>query len=210
MLGNQHPFSSLAMFTDSPFAVCRSLLATKEESRTANRGLRPNGFTLIELLIVVAIVGLLGSISMAIYRSARIRAGETSAIGTLHAINQAQFTFAQLCGNQRFAPTLVALGTPMPTTGQAFLSPDLATDPVNKGGYQFTMVGTAVTDSGETCTGGTPLESYQLTADPQKPGVTGSRFFATNTDRVVFEDADKTFAPDMPERGAPSHGVEMK
>jgi hypothetical protein len=26
----------------------------------------------------------------------------------------------------------------------------------------------------------------------------------------VYEDPDKTFAPEMPERGAPSHGVEMK
>jgi hypothetical protein len=49
-----------------------------------------------------------------------------------------------------------------------------------------------------------------VTADPLTPGVSGTRFFATNTDRVVYEDADKTFAPDMPERGEPSHGVEMK
>src|SRR3954454_1010418 len=125
-----------------------------------------NGFTLIELLIVVAIVGVLASISMAIYRSARVRAGETSAIATLHAINQAQFAFAQLCGNQRYAPTLASLGAPMPTTGQGFISPDLGADPLIKSGYQFTMAGTAATDTGLTCTGGTPVESYQVTADP--------------------------------------------
>lgn len=168
------------------------------------------GFTLIELLIVVAIVGILLSVSMAIYRSARIRAGETSAISTLQAINQAQFAFAQLCGNQRYAPTLASLGAPMPTTGQAFLSPDLAADPLTKSGYQFTMTGTGVTDTGLTCTGGTPVESYQVTADPVQPGLSGNRFFATNTDRFVYEDPEKTFAPEMPERGAPTHGVEMK
>lgn len=171
---------------------------------------RSQGFTLVELLIALSIVGILLSVSMAIYRSARIRAGETSAIATLHAINQAQFEFAQLCGNQRFAPTLVSLGTPMTTTGHAFLSPDLAADPLQKGGYRFTMAGTAVTDTGQTCTGGTPLESYQITADPLTPGISGTRFFATNTDRIVYEDSEKTFAPDMPERGGPSHGVEMK
>src|SRR4051812_32982736 len=171
---------------------------------------RPDGFTLIELLIVVAVIGVLASVSMAISRSARIRAGETSAIATLHAINQAQFAFAQLCGNQRYAPTLASLAAPMPTTGQAFLSPDLGADPLAKGGYQFTMDGTTVTDTGLTCTGGTPVESYHVTADPLRPGISGSRFFATNTDRAVYEETDKTFAPDMPERGAPSHGVEMK
>jgi prepilin-type N-terminal cleavage/methylation domain-containing protein len=170
----------------------------------------PAGFTLIELLIVLGIIGILASVSMAIYRSARIRAGETAAIATLHAINEAQFAFSQLCGNQRFAPTLASLGTVMPTTGHAFISPDLAVDPLSKSGYQFTMAGTAVTDAGLTCTGGTPVESYQVAADPLKAGISGSRFFATNTDRVVYEDSEKTFAPDMPERGAPSHGVEMK
>ncbi len=170
---------------------------------------RSSGFTLIELLIVLAVVGILLSISMAIYRSARIRAGEASAISTLHAINQAQFAFSQLCGNQRYAPNLASLVAPMPTTGQGFLSPDLGIDPLLKAGYQFTMAGTVVTDTGLTCTGGTPIESYQVTADPVRPGISGNRFFATNTDRVVYEDPDKTFAPEMPERGAPSHGLEV-
>ena len=94
----------------------------------------PSGFTLVELLIVLAIVGILASVSMAIYRNSRVNAGETSAVATLQAINEAQFAFSQLCGNQRYAPTLASLGTPMPTSGQAFLSPDLAVDPLQKAG----------------------------------------------------------------------------
>jgi prepilin-type N-terminal cleavage/methylation domain-containing protein len=185
-------------------------------SGTAGRAIRsqlsndPAGFTLVELLIVVAIIGVLASVSMALYRSARVRAGEATALATLHAINQAQFAYAQLCGNQRYAPTLAALATPMPTSGQPFVSPDLGVDPLAKNGYQFTMAGTPVTEPIQTCTGITPLESYQVTAEPLRPGLSGNRFFATNTDRVVYEDAEKTFATDMPEKGAPSHGAEMK
>ena len=171
---------------------------------------RQAGFTLIELLLVIAIVGILASISMALYRNARVRAGETTAVATLQAINQAQFAFAQACGNQRYAASLASLATAMPSTGQAFVSPDLGADPLVKSGYQFTMAGTAVTDASLTCTGGTPVESYQVTADPVRPGISGSRFFATNTDRVLYEDAEKTFATDMTEKGTPNHGLEMK
>jgi prepilin-type N-terminal cleavage/methylation domain-containing protein len=168
------------------------------------------GFTLVELLIVLAIIGVLASVSMALYRNARVRAGESTAIATLDSINQAQFAFAQLCGNQRYAPSFAALATPMPSSGQAFVSPDLGMDPLVKGGYQFVMAGAPVTVAEQTCSGLIPVESYQVTAEPVKPGLSGNRFFATNTDRVVYEDAEKTFATDMPEKGAPAHGVEMK
>ena len=167
------------------------------------------GFTLIELLIVIAIVGILASISMALYRHARINGDEASAVATLQAINQGQFAFAQACGNQRYAPTLASLATPMPSTGNAFLSPDLTADPLLKNGYQFVMSGAPVTDDTKACTGVPLLESYQLTADPVRPGVWGVRFFATNTERVIFEDT-ATFTGSMPETGAPGHGAELK
>lgn len=174
------------------------------------RGIDAAGFTLVELLIVVVIVAILASVSMAQYRSARVRAGETTAAATLQALNQAQFAFALACGNQRYAPSLVSLATPMPSTGHAFVSPDLGVDPLVKSGYRFAMGGTEVTDSGLTCTGGRPVESYRITADPVTPGLSGNRYFATNTDRVLYEDGEKTFETDMPEKGAPTHGVEMK
>ena len=49
------------------------------------------GFTLVELLLVMLILSILMTISVANYRQARLRGSEASAIGALVAMNQAQF-----------------------------------------------------------------------------------------------------------------------
>ena len=174
------------------------------------RTARGAGFTLVELLIVLAIVGVVVAVGMAGFRVARVRGNETAAVAALTAINQAQVAFAQVCGNGKFAPTLAALGTPMPTTDRAFLSPDLTTgETVVKSGYLFVLQGTEAVDAKPACTGVNPVSGYQVTADPLIPGSTGDRFFSTSTDRVVYEDK-ATFIGTMPETGAPEHGAEIK
>jgi len=170
---------------------------------------RSAGFTLVELLIVFAIVGVLAAIGVAGYRLARLRSAEAATIAALDAINQAQFAYFQTCGKQRYAPSLTALGTPIPG-GDPFLSPDLTSaDVIVKSGYQIQMDGPQVTDIGTTCSGATPVETYQVTADPVTPGSTGMRFFGSNTDRVIFEDS-ATFTGNMPLTGRPSHGEEIR
>jgi prepilin-type N-terminal cleavage/methylation domain-containing protein len=171
---------------------------------------RDRGFTLIELLLVMAIVGILLATAMAGHRMTRVRAQETATIAALRAINEAQVAFSLTCGNDRYAPTLTSLAAPAPATGVAYLSPDLTSaDVVQKSGYLITMGGTPVTEDIKTCTGVVPVDSYQVTADPITPGVTGNRFFGTNTDRAIFEDL-ATFTGNMPERGAPGHGAEIR
>ncbi len=171
---------------------------------------RPAGFTLIELLIVFAVLGIVLAVSMTGYRLARVRGNESAALAALTAINQAQSSFAQVCANGRFAPSLTALGKPMPTTGHAFISPDMTvSDPLVKSGYRFVMTGTEDPDTKPACNDEVPVSTYQLTADPLNPGITGARFFGTNTDRIVYEDS-VTFAGNMPEKGAPGHGAEIK
>jgi prepilin-type N-terminal cleavage/methylation domain-containing protein len=168
------------------------------------------GFTLVELLIVMAIVGVLAAVGVAGYRLVKVRAAESAAISALSAINQAQFAYAQTCGNQKYSPTLAGLGVPAPTTGKAFLSPDLTVDPAIKSGYQFVLTGSsAPLDGPRTCNDLVPVTTYAITGDPVSPGVTGLRFFGSNTDRVIYSDS-ATFAGEMPETGAPGHGAEIK
>ena len=170
---------------------------------------REGGFTLVELLIVFAIVCVVTSLAAAGYRHSRAKAGEAVAVAGLQTINQAQFAFAQTCGNQRYSPTLAGLGTPAPTTGRAFISPDMAADPVVKSGYQFVLAATPTPDAPTACNGIATVPAYQVTADPTSRGVSGIQFFATNTDRIVYADS-ATYAGNMPETGAPGHGVEVK
>jgi prepilin-type N-terminal cleavage/methylation domain-containing protein len=167
------------------------------------------GFTLLELLVVMCIVAVIASLAMAGFRHARSNSGEAIASAALRTITQAQFAFAQTCGDQRYSPTLSGLGVPAPSTGQAFLSPDLVGDPIVKSGYRFAMAGTPATDGRQTCNGLAPVVTYQVTADPTASGVSGSLFFGTNTDRVVYSDTS-TFAGNMPETGPPGHGSEVK
>ena len=169
-----------------------------------------SGFTLLELLVVIAVVGLLAGMAVAGAREAKIRAAEAAAISALHSINQAQFAYMHSCGEGRYAPTLVSLGVPVSGADEGFVSRDLAaSDPLQKSGYVLELKGTEPASGGRSCTGLVPVETYRLTADPLVPGSTGRRFFGTNTDRVIYEDVT-SFVDDMPEKGAPGHGAEIR
>jgi prepilin-type N-terminal cleavage/methylation domain-containing protein len=169
------------------------------------------GFTLVELMIVMAILGIILAIAFARYHHMQARGNESSAIASMRSIATAQWTFAQTCGRQKYAPTLVALGQPVPATGSAFLSPDLTSaETIEKSGYQFQLTAKPVEDLQQTGCNGVPLaDGYAATADPVTPGTSGDRFFGINADRALFEDT-QTFKENMPETGPPGHGSEVK
>jgi prepilin-type N-terminal cleavage/methylation domain-containing protein len=167
--------------------------------------MHPRGFTLVELLIAIAILALILAIAIPWYRGARQAGDEASAISTLEAINTGQAIFKSVCGAERYAPDLPSLGTPMPSSGEAFLTSDLTSGPeIFKAGYVIRMTGKPIEDAKPACNGATPAAGYAATADPIDAG----RFFGTNSSRAIYEHIE-TLNGTMPESGPPPAGREL-
>ncbi len=151
------------------------------------------GFTLIELLIVVAIIGIIAAIAVPGLLRARIAGNESSAIGSLRAINSAQADFNGL--NRGYAVDLPTLGTVCPPQITIpFISGDLSDLAiVTKSGYDIELLD-SVTPAGaagpaDAC-GTVTTTGYYATAVPDTVNTTGNRSFATDTAMAIWQDLD--------------------
>lgn len=162
-------------------------------------------------MVVIAIIAILLAMAFNQYRGMQEKGNEASAVASMRSIGVAQWQFALTCGRSKYAATLDALGQPVPQTGHAFLSPDLAQpNGFEKSGYTFQMSAKPIDNVPPACNGAAVAEGYAATADPARPGLTGRVFYGANGDRVIFTDQEKTFTGNMPETGAPQHGVELR
>jgi prepilin-type N-terminal cleavage/methylation domain-containing protein len=165
------------------------------------------GFSLIELLVTVAIIGILAAIAIPGLVRARMSANEASAIASLRAIDSAQKAYSVSCGQGYYADSLASLAAPPPGGGQAYISDDLSTDPSLKSGYSVTITPGEPANPPGICNGGTVVDAYGATADPQIEGSTGIRYFFTNGG-TIWQDIDPFPGDEF--IGEPASGVPIQ
>jgi type IV pilus assembly protein PilA len=144
---------------------------------------KQKGFSLIELLIVVAIILIIAAIAIPNLMRARMAANDSSAAGSIHAINAAEIGYFGSYATVGFPLTLAPLGGAEPCAPSVatacFIDNTLASNGGGNGksGYSFAATGSA--------TAGSPSNNqFYATATPLS-SLQGTRAYCAVDDLVV-------------------------
>jgi type IV pilus assembly protein PilA len=149
------------------------------------------GFTVGELLIVVLILGVLGAMSFAMLKQARVSGNESSAIASMRSIVGAQASYGSF--NNGFAGSLEALSVKCAGMTQAFISADLSRNGVIRSGYIFNVTPGKDAVSTKLDCNGTPTQTvFYASAAPEILNDSGSRGFAANTTSAIWQNTAGT------------------
>ncbi len=135
--------------------------------------LNKKGFTLVEIIIVVAIIVLLAAIAIPNLLRARLNANEASAIAALKTLSSAMETY--FVSQRKYPSDLTYLVGATPPYIDSVLGSG------NKSGYWFNLSG-----------GG---NTYNVTATPLSPNVSGIRTFFLDPSGVIRVGTDDTGTP---------------
>jgi type IV pilus assembly protein PilA len=155
--------------------------ATSSTEPGPPRALGPAGFTLLELLIVCAIIAILAALGVPFLLSAKASANESSAIGSMRAINSAETNYSVTCGGGGYNVNLPQL------VADAYLSPDMGFNP--KSGYNFALqAADGALPGAADCAGAATLTGYYASGRPVSIPASGRRAFATGLGGTIWQD----------------------
>lgn len=164
---------------------------SRGEIRRSNGRLKGAGMALAGLIMgycaiaIIPVVLIIAAIAIPNLLRSRIAANEASAVGSVRTLNTAEITYNTKYPTVGFACTLGAMGPPTGATADSthadLIDSNLAAG--TKSGYSFVVA----------CVGsGVPAVNYQVTAAPVSPGVTGQRYFCSDTSGVIRYDGTST------------------
>jgi prepilin-type N-terminal cleavage/methylation domain-containing protein len=151
---------------------------------------RQHGFSLIELLIVVAIILVIAAIAIPSLLRAKISANESSAIGSMHTIVNAEISYTTSFPQIGFAPTILALGPGAGNQSCPAAGPTAANACIIDGVLSGAIGGAAVKSGygfealGQNPTAGA-FRTYTAAAVPTAYNTTGTRDFCTFEDDIL-------------------------